>query len=627
MSDNRPHIVLCNGASAPKDLSDIDKSNVLRLEYRERVTWQQNVKMKLPDFVQKVYHLPDRILDLLEIASYVYAADRREHRGARDAVEYHSWARDFHFIIRVRDDKFWLSNAVANKLSGMLQWMSGDRSYQFTFLPGHATPATGLFDREEFCIDEGEKVRVALFSGGLDSLAGVIELLESGKERVCLVSHQSGPATKRTQRKIVEALESLYPNRVRHYGFECSLKGSRAVDENQRTRTFLYCTIALALATALSRSSLYVFENGITSLNFSRRADLINARASRTTHPKTLWLLQELFTSVREEPIKIINPYLWKTKTDVITLLHKNSRSNLISSTVSCSRTFKLEGVGTHCGGCFQCIDRKLAVYSSGLEGYDDQGIYAFDFISQSIQDGELRTTLIDYIRQAKEFAKCHPDKFYYERISELTDIVDYVRSEEENETDTIEGIWNLCQRHGQQVLAALQRIRERHDDLYEQLPDNSLLRLVSERAYLKTPVQRLVEDMCQRLSQAIPMAFKSHLPAREDELNDQISAILNSEEERFDREYPTVSFALAKVVPDHTSQKHDLLVEGKFVRGTTTPSKASEGIAADLTKYPENVHILFVVYDPFGKVVPQSTFKNNFENRYPSRCTVCIIP
>ena len=45
------------------------------------------------------------------------------------------------------------------------------------------------------------------------------------------------------------------------------------------------------------------------------------------------------------------------------------------------------------------------------------------------------------------------------------------------------------------------------------------------------------------------------------------------------------------------------MLVEAEYVRGSTTPAKVTDGIAADLTKYPEEAHILFVVLDPEGLV------------------------
>ena len=103
MKNVSPRIVLCNGADPPQQL---DQSKLITLEYRE-FTGSSNIELTLPNFVLDVFHLPDRILDLLEIASYVFCADRLTSRGSKDNVEYHSWSRLFHFVIKVRDYDFW----------------------------------------------------------------------------------------------------------------------------------------------------------------------------------------------------------------------------------------------------------------------------------------------------------------------------------------------------------------------------------------------------------------------------------------------------------------------------------------------------------------------------------------
>ena len=201
---------------------------------------------------------------------------------------------------------------------------------------------------------------VALFSGGIDSLAGVLNHLETTNEQVCLVSHQSQPGTVRTQRQLVEALKNHYPGRVSHYKFECHLKGIRAVEETQRSRAFLYTSIAFAIAQAYGQEGFSVYENGITGISFPRRADLAEARASRTTHPRTIYHLKQLFSLLGECEMQIHLPFLWKTKTDTLALLRAGQHPELIPSSVSCSKTFQNLGQATHCGGCSQCVDRRI---------------------------------------------------------------------------------------------------------------------------------------------------------------------------------------------------------------------------------------------------------------------------
>jgi hypothetical protein len=123
-------LVLCNGAPRPEDQGEY--KNVLTLAYQLNVPTERNIELALPNFVRGVYHLPDRLLDLLEIAAYVFSADRLIRRGERDDVEYHAWARSFEFRIRVRDHTFWSQGDVNHKLSEALTFITGiatSRSY------------------------------------------------------------------------------------------------------------------------------------------------------------------------------------------------------------------------------------------------------------------------------------------------------------------------------------------------------------------------------------------------------------------------------------------------------------------------------------------------------------------
>ena len=75
----------------------------------------------------------------------------------------------------------------------------------------------------------------------------------------------------------------------------------------------------------------------------------------------------------------------------------------------------------------------------------------------------------------------------------------------------------------------------------------------------------------------------------------------------------------------DFSIDRGRLLFEGKYIQGNTTPSKVTEGMAADLTKDPQKAHILFVVYDPDAAIVDRARLKRDFEDR--GRCTVRVLP
>ena len=580
------------------------------------------------NIVQNVLHLPGRILDLVELAGFVYCADRLVGRGARNSVEYHSWARSFHFVVRVRDHEFWQQSSVSKCLANALKFMSGDREYCFEFQPGHSTPPTSLFDSEKFHGVQHFKPSVVLFSGGLDSLAGTIKLLESTDERVCLVSHQSQHGTIRTQNRLSQALRERYPGRLVHHTFRCNLSGAVRREESQRTRAFLYTSIGFAIAQAFEQNRFFVYENGITSINFPRREDLANARASRTTHPKTIYLLQKFFSLFSDRPLQIKTPFLWKTKTDVVEDLLKGPYSELLPSAVSCSKTFQNLGDQSHCGGCSQCIDRRFAAFAAGAHDRDKANIYALDIISRSIPNDhpEIRTTAMDYVRQAKDFGTWNIDHFYGELASELSDLAGSIcyLPDCTSENQAVEKVYCLCRRHGIQVAKAMNRMRNEHEDLYQELPENSLLQLISDREYLNDPVERMVNSLKEIIRVAIPGMFSTNPPTNEDDLNIKLNALTESHRYKLRREHPVISFAGRRVVPDHGSEEKDVLIESKYIRGATTPSKVSEAMAADLTQFPSGSHILFVVFDPQHRIANDNDFGSAFESR--GRCTVLIV-
>src|SRR5688572_27676018 len=120
MIKSNHHIVLCGGSILPRKLKKISSNHIQRLCINPNDN-EHNINLELPHFVRAVNcHFPDRIKDLLEIAGYVYAADRMIGRGSNDSLEYHSWSRELQFIIKVRDADFWGKPEISQALSEAL---------------------------------------------------------------------------------------------------------------------------------------------------------------------------------------------------------------------------------------------------------------------------------------------------------------------------------------------------------------------------------------------------------------------------------------------------------------------------------------------------------------------------
>ena len=291
-----------------------------------------NVKIDLMNFVADPAALSKRIIDLLYIAAYVFCADRAVFRGDRKNIENKSWGRSFELHIPVFDYDFWNASKVKELLNGALTFMTGDRRYDFIFQKATGEPfedeniQMGLFGNGMLSLSKDENTDIMLFSGGLDSLAGAIERLnEYPERRLCFVSHKSNTVTTHTQKQLIDYLNNKYQANIVSYGFAChNTNANKSVEETQRTRMFLFSAIAFALCTCHDKKEFYVYENGMTSINLPKQGDVFNARASRTTHPKTMGLLRTFYKSFNyNSDFDIITPYYDKTKNYVVSLFEK----------------------------------------------------------------------------------------------------------------------------------------------------------------------------------------------------------------------------------------------------------------------------------------------------------------
>lgn len=623
MIDSKLHIVLCGGVSLPAKYKNVLKSHIHKFHCNPN-TKQDRMNIGLPHLIKQVNcYFPPRIKDLLEISGYVYAADRMTKRGQPIQLEYHGWSRKFHFYIKVRDYIFWQKKKVKESLSKLLTFTTGDLSYEFTFIKGGKDVGqSNLFDDPSITLDKKENSTIALFSGGLDSLAGALELLNTTSYNLILVSHQSNNfVVTQIQKSIYNLLSNDYPNRVQRFSFTCSLSGERAVEETQRSRIFLYTSIAFSLMTIAKEKTIYVYENGMTSINFPKRQDMMNARSSRTTHPQTIYLLEMFFNSISAEKVKIKQPFFEITKAEVVERIRQYGKLNYLNSTITCSKTFnvsKKTSPASHCGVCSQCIDRRLAVLSTGTEEYD--AIYDTDILEDSIKDDEGYTNLCDYIAMAKSFSEMSAIQFPYKMLNELNEMIDYLPGEKN--TDKIQMIYELTQKHSDYVLTALKYIRQK-EDIFKPKKKRTIYSFLDDRVFLRPPVERLIERICEKMKIAIPIAFERVKPTHENVLNDQINALLISEPTDYEREFPSIKFAFARTIPDHSFPEYNLLLEAKLLKKGSSKAVFTNQIAADIFKYGDT-HKLFFVYDPERRIVDDDDFKKSFKNQ--QNCFIQIL-
>jgi hypothetical protein len=114
-------------------LSDRCTSTELNLLNSNMNNLEANIVTGYDKFVKDPENLPPKILDLIQIASYVFCADRLVNRGSRRSLSNRAWGRNFEFHIPVLDHVFWNNQMLKNALSEALVFMTGDRKYNFVF--------------------------------------------------------------------------------------------------------------------------------------------------------------------------------------------------------------------------------------------------------------------------------------------------------------------------------------------------------------------------------------------------------------------------------------------------------------------------------------------------------------
>ena len=603
-----PRLFLCSGA---KVASDDPLAAGRQLVELDSVGSGANVNIRFEN-VAKVFnkHLSPRLVDLLEIASYVFSADCATSRGSEwtDDSSTEPWSRDFTFVIPVREPSFWNTTNHKCLITEVLTFLSNDK-YSFTFVPlEHDRPDQQYLEFGE--LDDWlfySPERVVMFSGGLDSLAGTVETARSGAN-VVLVSHRPVSTLGSRQRKLFAELQKEFPKNLMHIPVWINKAEKFGREPTQRTRSFLYSALGTVVAQSIRAGGVRFFENGVVSLNLPVADEAIRARASRTTHPIALQLFTSLYSAVTERDFAVDNPYRFKTKTDVLGILSENKGGELIPYTCSCAHSIFKSKTQWHCGTCSQCIDRRFAITAAGLLPYDPEADYVSDVFTGSRKDGQEKNMAVDYARHGIELYRLSESELASVFNAEISRAVRY----EPRRSEAAEKIIAMHKRHGEVVTRVLQgKISEQAAKVVAGTIDaSSLLALVIGGKHLEPIWKRYCERILDALKKGLPVACSTHKPENETHLQELCDGILRSNGHDLVREFPFMRWSSSLTKPDWHVESLNVVIEAKYIRKKEDLRPISEAIASDITKYGDNkFKILFVVYDPSHLVADDSAF------------------
>ncbi|HVT29803.1 MAG TPA: 7-cyano-7-deazaguanine synthase [Lacipirellulaceae bacterium] len=445
----------------------------------------ENVQLRIEDLHGTLYrNIPPEYQDLVEIATYVYCADQAATRSLQDTDRFgSSWRRHMRLHIPVRRPEFWSKPEITESLVRLLNFLSDD-FYTFEFSKASSPPGFQQY------LDLGKEVpssphveQVAMFSGGLDSLAGAVNALKIERKAMAFVTHSSTPkniaALKLLRRKLDEVATGPQPLYVT---IRVNKKKNLGREYTQRTRSFLFAALGSTVARMLGTRSLQFFENGVVSMNLPVCAQVVGGRATRTTHPRVLADMSALFSLVQGEPFAVENPFFWETKGEVIKRIVAAGCGEMIAHSISCAHTWERTREHTHCGGCSQCIDRRFGILAAEADTFDPSGHYKSDVFTESRPIDEDRILIASYIERARKLKDL---KSTADLIAAYPSVARSFRYLGKNVAGVAQRVLDLHYRHAAEIESVLKKMITQHagDLLDHKLPGDCLLRVAIDRS------------------------------------------------------------------------------------------------------------------------------------------------
>lgn len=306
-------------------------------------------------------HLSCHHLDLIEAAAVILIGDIGLPRGRAE-----EWSRDITFHLPAASGS--RLPRLAHRLEHLLEFVLGD-SVTLQVHEAPVPPSSSVCRAVPIEADS-----VCLLSGGIDSLAGAVALLEAGRWPV-LLSHETGnPVTRRSRDHARRCLQQRYGPVPSVSIYLASAPGRHTrwpypdeadQEPSRRSRSLLPLAASAALADAMGVSEVWVPENGVMAAQLPLTRARVGTFTTRTTHPRWLQGLASLFSDLLNRPIQIANPLLTLTKAEILEhILLRHLGEEAIRGTDSC---WAIGRQALSCGGCIPCLVRGFAFAHCGL--------------------------------------------------------------------------------------------------------------------------------------------------------------------------------------------------------------------------------------------------------------------
>lgn len=339
----RQYTVVLNDCAAPP------VPGISLVRTRNTAHGARNFNLRFSDAVER---LPDRLnerqMDWLEILGSLFAVDLACERGKGDL----EWARRIDAYIPVRDPGYW--DGFRTPLEAI--WSDLTQDDLTLHFESDTSPAAPPRQSRASFVDHDA---VVLLSGGQDSFAGALEMLDQGS-RLLLLSHSASGAVNTAQTRVEALFRGRQPDLMRvHFGAarvaDQAFPGS---ESSQRSRTLLFVGVAALIAQASGSNRVYLNENGIMAIHVPLTAARIGSLSTHTASPPIVARMEALASAALGGGIEVRNNLVDRTKPEVVESAVALGHGDSMQHTVSC---WQIGRTRTHCGICAPCIMRRIS--------------------------------------------------------------------------------------------------------------------------------------------------------------------------------------------------------------------------------------------------------------------------
>jgi len=345
-------------------------------------------------------------VDFLFVSAVIYCIDKLTPRS----ISIDNWTRQLQLEIPVSDSDLWSQNA--ENLNSAISFLTGDL-WNISFRNIECSLVRPKNVRYRLFQEETKPDVVSLFSGGLDSLIGAIDWLESNPEgTIKLVSHYdpgvAGP--KSDQKRLIEELKEYYGDRI-NFGQVRVGQTPSGSEATFRSRSIIFIGLGIYVASLAGENiNMIMPENGNIALNIPLTPSRRGACSTRTAHPFFLNSIDQVLQNLDFQN-RIINPFELKTKGECVEkCLNRSVLRNLADISVSCAKRGHkktwINRSARQCGRCMPCIYRRAALHKIGLDTEE----YGRDICSGEV-DLQSNKKLVDDFRAYVSFISKNPSR------------------------------------------------------------------------------------------------------------------------------------------------------------------------------------------------------------------------